>query len=50
MNSDFFMKGEIEAAFLIHKRQSIDTEPVDFHGDGNKIIALAEQIKAERAV
>ena len=50
MDNDRITEGEMKASFLIHKYESIDTEPIDFHGDANKIIALAEQIKAERAV
>ena len=50
MSFQIATKSELEASMLIHKYESIDTEPIDFHSDGDKIIMLAEKIKAERAV
>ena len=50
MDSYIFTKGELKAYAILHNRESIDTELVDYHDAGNEIIVLAEQIKAERAV
>ena len=50
MNSSIFTKGELKAYAILHNRESIDTEPVDYHEAGNEILALAEHIKAERMV
>lgn len=46
-----FTKSEVKAYHLINGEVgNMDTNPVNYSEYGNKIIALAEQIKAERVV
>lgn len=50
MNSEICTKSEIEAYMLVSDDGSASISTFDVHKAGNKIIALAEQIKAERAI
>ena len=54
MDKYVFTHAEIKASLLLYgkygKGGSTNSDPNDIHKAANEIIALAEQIKAERAV
>ncbi len=50
MNSVVFTKSEIEAAMLISRNEILSNHCIDIHEYADKVILLAEKIKAERAV
>lgn len=49
MKSDIITRSEIIACTLLHGKYG-STDEVNFHEAANKIVLLAEQIKAERSV
>jgi len=47
---DFITYSELYAYSLLTRGHELNTDPVNYHSYGDKIILLAEKIKAERAV